>query len=174
MRVSSAFLKVVVNAPNADQIIEIKYNSKMIKMRVLKFQLNSGTTEILITNIFDKSFDVAGFKELYFKRWGIEVKYNELKNRLQIENFSGETVIAIEQDFYATMYLSNMVSLARMDANAIIKEKNKDKNLKYEYKVNTNILIGKLKITLVSMLLETNSRKRSKILKKIMENNIRK
>ena len=28
MRVSSAFLKVVVNAPNADQIIEIKYNSK--------------------------------------------------------------------------------------------------------------------------------------------------
>ena len=169
MRVSSAFLKDVVNAPNADQIIEAKYKGKIIKMRVLKFQLDSGITEILITNIFDESFSVADFKVLYFKRWGIEVKYNELKNRLQVENFSGETPIAIEQDFYATMYLSNMVALAKMDANAIILEKNKDKNLKYEYKVNTNILIGKLKNSLVSMLLEHRPRKRSKILKKILK-----
>ncbi|MBU3177670.1 hypothetical protein KPL47_15165 [Clostridium estertheticum] len=91
-------------------------------MRVLKFQLDSEITEILITK-FDETFSVADFKVLYFKRWGIEVKYNELKNRLQVENFSGETPIAIEQDFYATMYLSNMVSLAKMDANAIITEK---------------------------------------------------
>lgn len=169
MRVSSAFLKVVVNVKNADQIIETKYKGKIIKMRVLKFQLDSGVTEILITNIFDERFDVDDFKVLYFKRWGIEVKYNELKNRLQIENFSGETPIAIEQDFYATMYLSNMVALAKMDANEIIAEENKDKNLKYEYKVNTNILIGKLKNSLVSMLLEERPRKRSKILNKIMK-----
>jgi hypothetical protein len=169
MRVSSAFLKDVVNAPNADQIIEVRYKGKIIKMRVLKFQLDSETTEILITNIFDESFSIDDFKVLYFKRWGIEVKYNELKNRLQVENFSGETPIAIEQDFYATMYLSNMVSLAKMDANAIIMKKNNDKDLKYEYKVNTNILIGKLKNSLVSMLLEQRPRKRSKILNKIMK-----
>jgi hypothetical protein len=169
MRVSNAFIKEVVNVKNSDQIIEIKYKRQIIKMRVLKFQLDSGTTEILITNIFDESFTVSDFKVLYFKRWGIEVKYNELKNRLQIENFSGETPIAIEQDFYATMYLANMVSLAKMDANAIIAEENKDKNLKYEYKVNNNILIGKLKNSLVYMLLEKSPRKRSKILKKIMK-----
>lgn len=169
MRVSTAFLKEVVNVKNDDQIIEVKYKRKIIKMRVLKFQLDSGTTEILVTNIFDESFTVSDFKALYFKRWGIEVKYNELKNRLQIENFSGETVIAIEQDFYATMYLSNMVSLAKMDANAIIEDKNKDKNLKHEYKVNTNILIGKLKNSLVLMLLEKSPIKRSRMLKKIME-----
>lgn len=88
---------------------------------------------------------------------------------MQIENFSGETPIAIEQDFYATMYLSNMVSLAKMDANLIIEEENKDKKLKYEYKVNTNILIGKLKNSLVLMLLQKNPRKRSKMLEKIMK-----
>ena len=169
MRVSTAFLNVVINVKNADQIIETKYNDKIIKMRVLKFQLDSGITEILITNIFDESFDVADFKVLYFKRWNIEVKYNELKNRLQVENFSGETPISIEQDFYATIYLSNMVALAKMDANAIIVEQNKDKNLKYEYTVNTNILIGKLKNSLVSMLLEERPRKRSKILNMIMK-----
>ncbi|MGV8982673.1 IS4 family transposase [Clostridium sp.] len=168
MRVSLSF-KSLVNVKGEDQIVEIKHKKETLKVRVLKFPLDSGVTEILITNIFDETFTVSDFKELYFKRWGIEVKYNEIKNRLEIENFTGETPIAIKQDFYATIYLSNMVALAKMDANAIINEKNKDKNLKYEYKVNTNILIGKLKNSLVSMLLEKNSRKRSKLLKIIME-----
>ncbi|MGL5084230.1 MAG: transposase, partial [Clostridium sp.] len=170
MRVSTAFLKVVVNAPGADQIVESKYKNKLLKMRVLKFKLNSGVTEILITNIFDKdgeSFTVEDFKKLYFKRWGIEVKYNEIKNKLQIENFTGKTSISIEQDFYATIYLTNMVALSKKDANKIIEEKNKDKNLKYEYKVNTNILIGKLKNSLILMIIEKKTRKRKKILKQI-------
>jgi len=168
MRVSVSF-KSVVNVKGEDQIVEIVNKKEKLKVRVLKFSLDSGVTEILITNIFEETFSVSDFKELYFKRWGIEVKYNELKNRLQIENFTGEMPIAIKQDFYATVYLSNMVTLAKMDADIIIKEKNKGKDLKYEYKVNTNILIGKLKNSLVYMLLEENPRKRSKILKKIMK-----
>lgn len=161
-------MKAVVNAKHQDQIIKVIYKNEIIKIRVLKFELDSGITETLITNVFDETFSILDFKELYFKRWGIEVKYNELKNRLQLENFSGETPIAIKQDFYATMYLSNMVALAKKDTDAIINENNGDKELKYEYKVNTNILIGKLKNSLVIMLLEEKPRKRSKIFKKIM------
>lgn len=169
MRVSSGFLKVVVNAPDKDQVIEVKYKGDLLKMRVLKFELNSGVIETLITNIFDEDFSVPDFKELYFKRWGIEVKYNEIKNKLQIENFTGETPIAIAQDFYATMYLSNMVALAKMDANEIIEEEYKNKGLKYEYKVNTNVLIGKLKNTLITMISINNPWKRSRMLKHIEE-----
>jgi hypothetical protein len=168
MRVSVSF-KSLVNVEGEDQIVEIKNKKERFKVRVLKFPLDSGITEILITNVFDETFSVSDFKELYFKRWGIEVKYNELKSRLQIENFTGETPIAIKQDFYATVYLSNMVTLAKMDADIMISEKNKGKNLKYEYKVNTNILIGKLKNSLVYMLLEENPRKRSKLLKKTIK-----
>ena len=132
MRVSNRFLKVVVNSPKEDKVIEVVYKNEKLKMRVLKFELDSGIVEILITNIFDKDFSVSDFKDLYFKRWGIEVKYNEIKSKLQIENFTGETPIAIEQDFYATMYLANMVSLAKKDAQQIIEEKYKDKKLKEE------------------------------------------
>jgi IS4 transposase len=168
MRVSVSF-KSLVNVKGEDQVLEIKHKKETLKVRVLKFPLDSGVTETLITNVFDESITISDFKKLYFKRWGIEVKYNELKSRLEIQNFSGETPVAIEQDFYATMYLANMVSLAKMDANAIIEENNDGKNLKHEYKVNTNILIGKLKNSLVIMLLEKSSRKRSKILNKIMQ-----
>ena len=100
---------------------------------------------------------------------GIEVKYDELKNKLQLQNFTGDTKIAVEQDFYASMYLSNMVALAKNEADEKIAENNQDKNLKYKYKVNTNILIGKLKDSLVLMLLEDNLEKRSAMLNRIME-----
>jgi hypothetical protein len=106
MRVSVGFFKAVVNAPKADQIVEVSYKGMITKMRVLKFELPSGVMETLITNIFDEEFSVADFKELYFKRWRIEIKYNEIKNKLQIENFTGKTVISIEQDFYATYVFS--------------------------------------------------------------------
>lgn len=67
------------------------------------------------------------------------------------------------------MYLSNMVALAKMDANEIIEEEYKNKGLKYEYKVNTNVLIGKLKNTLITMISINNPWKRLRMLKHIEE-----
>lgn len=169
MRVSSSFLKSINEAQEEDQVVKVNINGESIKVRVLRFMLDSGEEEILITNLFDEDLTVEDFKELYFKRWGIETKYDELKNRLQIENFTGTTPITIEQDFYASIYLGNMVAIAKTEANQKIKEKNKDKNLKYEYKVNTNILIGKLKDSLVAVFLEENPQKRATMLNKIKE-----
>ena len=101
MRVSSSFLKAVNEAKKEDQVIEVKIEEEYVKIRVLRFVLDSGEEEVLITNLLDEELGIKDFKALYFKRWGIEVKFNELKNRLQIENFTGDTQIAVEQDFYA-------------------------------------------------------------------------
>jgi len=168
MRIKQS-MKEVAEAMEPDQIIQINVGNETIKVRVLRFMLDSGVEEVLVSNLFEESFGIQEFKTLYFRRWGIEVKYDELKNRLQIENFTGDTKIAVEQDFYASIYLSNMVALAKNEANEKIALNNQDKNLKYEYKVNTNILIGKLKDSLVLMLLEENSEKRSAMLHQIME-----
>lgn len=169
MRVPSNFLKAINDAKKEDQIVVINIERKNIKIRVLRFILDSGEEEILITNLLIEDFGIKDFKVLYFKRWGIEVKYNELKNKLQIENFTGDTPLVVEQDFYASIYLSNMISIAKAEANQKIAKKNKGKNLKYEYKVNTNILIGKLKNSLILMLIEDDRRKRSKKLARIIQ-----
>src|SRR3712207_9523257 len=92
---------------------------------VVRFLLSSGIEEVLITSLLDKKYTLEDLKELYFKRWCVEVKYDELKNRLEIENFTGRTKKAIEQDFYASIYLSNMIELARQESDKIIKEKNR-------------------------------------------------
>ena len=169
MRVKNQSMKEINEAMEPDQIVEIKVDGKTIKVRVLRFLLDSEVEEVLVTNLWDESLGIQEFKALYFKRWGIEVKYNELKNRLQLQNFTGDTVISVLQDFYASIYLSNMVALAKNEANEKIAQNNEDKNLKYEYKVNTNILIGKLKDSMVLMLLEDNSEKRHTMFYRIMQ-----
>ena len=169
IRASSEKIKQVHEAKEPNQIVDLNVEGKTIKIRVLRFMLDSGVEEVLVTNLLDESLGIQELKELYFKRWGVEVKFNELKSRLQIENFTGDTVISIEQDFYASIYLSNMVALAKNEANEKITQTKQGKNLKYDYQVNTNILIGKLKDSLVLMLLEDNLEKREVMFRRIMQ-----
>jgi len=89
-----------------DQIFELKQKGKVMRLRAIRFMLDSGEEELLITNIDEKRVQTHEFKALYFKRWGIETKFDELKNKLQLQKFTGDTPLSVEQDFYATMYLS--------------------------------------------------------------------
>lgn len=131
-----------------------------IKIRIIKFNLKSGEEEILITNLRKEELRLEEAQRLYFKRWGIETRFDTLKNRVEIENFSGEKPLALEQDFYATQFISNMAAIFKQDAEEQLKEKNKDKSLKHEYKINNNILFGKLKNYLMLLLLEENEEKK--------------
>jgi hypothetical protein len=113
MRVQKNFIRKLVETRQNDEIVKLKLKGQELQIRVVKVILESGAEEILITSILDSSMTSEELKDLYFKRWKFETKYNELKNRLEIECYSGETKVAIEQDFYITIFLSNMASLAR-------------------------------------------------------------
>ncbi|KYH30447.1 transposase DDE domain protein [Clostridium tepidiprofundi DSM 19306] len=127
MRAKVNFSKDIKKAKKPDQIIDIKNGKEFLTVRVVRFLLPSGIEEVLIISLLDEKYTVEDLKELYFKKWGVEVKYDELKNRLEIENFTERTKIAIEQEFYASMYLSNMIELAKQESNKIVKEKIKIK-----------------------------------------------
>jgi len=165
IRMQKSFNKDIDDTDKPDFFVNIADQ----KVRVIKFALESGETETLITNLSKKSFNHAEFKELYFLRWGIETKYNTLKHKLELETFSGKTVISILQDFWATLYLSNLVSAIKSETDEAIAEKTKDKNLKYEYKTNENILIGKLRNKLILIILNDNPKKRKILLDKLVE-----
>ena len=169
MRVSTSFIKEVNEVKTKDAIVRFKYKRKYYNIRVVKIMLDSGIEEILVSSLLGEDFTKADFKEIYFKRWGIEVKYGIIKNKLQLENFTGEKPIIIEQDFYASMYLTNMVALAKIVTDEKIENKNANKNLKYEYKTNVNILIGNLKDELVMIMLEPSKFKRKRRLNKLIE-----
>lgn len=161
MRAAKNYSNQIINAKKEDQVISIKYNQNTYQIRVVRFLLSSGEEEILLTTLLDKKYSIADLKKLYFIRWETEINFDVLKNRLEIENFTSYSKIAIEQDFYATIYLSNMAELARRQSDDIIETRNKSKENKLEYKTNTNILIGTLKDEFILLLLEPNKRKRN-------------
>ena len=169
MRIKSDFSGAVsdfVQGDKQDDIIELQpgkntnffeklYTRKTaITVRLVKVLLESGEVEILMTSLLNaKEYDLSLFKELYFKRWGIETLYDKLKNKLKIEDFTGYSETSILQDFYCTLFLSNVQSLLVSEANDELKMQHiTDK--KYEYKVNTNLSIGFIKTRIIDLFLK--------------------
>ncbi len=146
----------------------IRHSKGAYTVRFVKFALPSGEIETLITNLPSDKFSISVLKNLYAMRWGVETVYGVIKSKLQLENFSGRTVLAVKQDFYASMYLANVACFAKYISDENIREDNKEKDLKYAYQTNTNILIGKLKDDLILAILVKSNRKRLKMLRRII------
>lgn len=117
--------------------------SKM-KIRFVQVILDNGTVEVLATNVLDsKKLQTSSFKELYSKRWGIETYYDLIKNRLNLENFTGLTALAVKQDFYATVFLTNYEAMVTYDLNGELRETTQEN--KYVQKVNKAVSFNLIK-----------------------------
>jgi len=131
------------------------FSTTSIKVRMVKVVLETGEIEVLLTNLYDTEiYKIACFKELYYMRWGIETSYDADKNKQQLEQFSGHTVWSIEQDFYATTFVSNLQSIIEKQCEPYVK--NISKNRKYDYKINKNVSIGSMKNKIVKLFLTQN------------------
>ena len=158
-----------------DCVIEHRFAhaKEKTRLRVLRFTLDNGDEEIIVTNLFDTSLSVQDFKELYHLRWAIETSYNNLKNKLAIEDFSGRSVLAVEQDYYATVTVANLVSILMFDNRAQIEAYNSSLDRKYAYKQNVNTTVGLLKDDLLFLLMEDSPRRRKRRMLRLMARALR-
>jgi len=127
---------------------EMGFDTKAIAVRLIRVELESGETEILVTSLTDiKGFSKELFSELYFSRWPIEEDYKTLKYRMQIENFSGKSVHSVYQDFHAKLVSKNLTAIiATTTREEIIK---KSETLKFQHKINFAQALSKMKNTIV-------------------------
>ena len=115
-----------------------------MKIRFVQVILDNGTVEVLATNVLDNErLKISQFKELYALRWGIETYFDLIKNRLSLENFTGQTALAVKQDFFATIFLTNYEAILTYDINEDLKESTKDN--KYIQKVNKAVSLNLIK-----------------------------
>lgn len=128
-----------------DSIVEIKLDKTRIKhyegtpdgermkeLRMIKVHLENGSTEILATNLMPTEFTAFEIGELYHIRWGIEIAYETLKSRLQLENFTGTKPVLLLQDIYSTIYVSNLAEDIILDAERGMDEREKTENIKWQ------------------------------------------
>lgn len=151
-----------------DCTVEHKFkNGITCTLRIIRFKLYNGKEEIIATNLFGEEYTIEDFRDIYHLRWGIEEKYDDLKNKLEIENFSGNTGIAILQDFYATMFLNNLSSIMMFEYADEIERKYNTKELKYKYKANVSMTISMVKDEFIKMLMLNSDRKKVKLFNQI-------
>lgn len=111
--------------------------------RLIKIVLESGEIEILCTSLKDKSlYKESVFKELYHFRWAEEECFKLLKTRIELERFSGKTVLAVKQDFHAKVFmLTLMAAFSHPLEEKVKQEFAADEQRKYSQKINrTNAL----------------------------------
>lgn len=106
--------------------------------------------EILITSLCDRErYPNLIFKDLYFLRWEVETFYDELKNKIKAEHFSGYSQHSIQQDFYVALFVSNVQSLIVGEINDELAKESEGN--KYQYKVNNNLSYGFMKDRVITL-----------------------
>jgi hypothetical protein len=105
-----------------------------IKVRVVKIKLNTGETELLVTNLYDQQkYTAQDMGELYDLRWGVEEGFKNLKPKMKIEQFGCKKSAGIFQEFYAHIFCMNMVALTANSAEEAIEKKTSHRKWRYKY-----------------------------------------
>lgn len=122
-----------------------------LTFRLLRIELDNGDVEVLATDLLDtQRYPYAVFKELYHLRWPVEEDYKAMKSRIEVENWSGKSVLAIYQDFHAKVFTKNLTAILAHPAQKVVEQESQEK--KHTYQVNMTNACSKMKDTVVLLL----------------------
>ena len=149
---AQALITLEPNKRSVEQCLEKGLPTQPLKLRLVRVELEDGEVEVLITNLTDEqAFPASEFKELYHLRWGAEENYKRLKQWVEIENFSGKSVLSVKQDFYAKVLSTNLTAMV---ANAAQQQIDKTTaHRQHDYQVNFAQALSKMKNTVIQLLL---------------------
>jgi hypothetical protein len=117
------------------------------RCRLILIELKNGNKEVLCTSLVDSTkYPHELFSELYHCRRGIEEGYKLLKERLDLEDFSGKTAKAVKQDFHAGILMMTLCAALSFPIEEKVRaesldEKNNDER-KHEKKINRTSASG--------------------------------
>lgn len=86
-----------------------------LRFRIVRFQLDNGEYEVLVTSLDEYEFPANKLKELYAMRWGIETSYRTLKYAGGLLAFHSKKKTHVIQEIYACIAMYNLASLASAD-----------------------------------------------------------
>ena len=126
-----------------------------LTLRLLRIELASGVVEVLGTSLLDGvRYPYALFQELYHERWPVEEDYKVMKSRIEVENWSGTSVVAIYQDFHAKVFTKNLTAIVAHPMQAVVAQASQGK--RYRYRPNRTQALSKMKDSVVLLLQRAN------------------
>lgn len=130
-----------------DAVIESNIGKTEV-VRIIAFTLKNGTKEVLATSLLEREkFSIEDISSIYCLRWHIEECYKRLKIGCELENFSGKSVEAVLQEFWAHLVMCNILSLHMCDAQGPW-----DPDKISQYRLNFSVLFGVMRQKLFEVL----------------------
>ena len=146
---ASQVIKLELPAKDKEGAARLGISQSTIKVRLVRIELESGETEILLTSLTnEKTFTPTDLKEVYGFRWPVEESYKSFKHKVCIENFSGKSQRAVLQDFYVKLFIMNLTAVAVRPINEALKKQ--AAKVKYTHQVNFIEAIATMKKAVVS------------------------
>ncbi|MFZ1750442.1 MAG: IS4 family transposase, partial [Saprospiraceae bacterium] len=168
--------QLVIHLPISKKVrkeLGLKLECNELKVRLMKIDLGDGAIEILCTSLTDsRRYPHKEFKELYHMRWGIEEAYKLLKNRIEVENFSGLTARSIYQDFHAKVFMMTLCSIMSYPIDEKVKAeyaKEKTKNV-HDQQINKTHALAVTKDNLIQLFFKDVWKKTLGAMDKLIEN----
>jgi hypothetical protein len=126
-----------------------------ITCRLVKIELPNGEKEILCTSLIDtEKYLHEDFDKLYHYRWNEEEAYKMLKSRIELENFSGKTALAVKQDFHAKVFLMTLCAAYAHPIEEKVREEYKaDQDRKFDQKINRTNAVSMTQDILIAVFL---------------------
>lgn len=153
-RMNRAGRSVVVKlVPPSNQRVELRALGLPLELivRFVSVRLSTGELEVLATSLLEEDlYPTEEFLVVYHYRWNHETFYGTMKGRLELENFSGQTVEAVQQDYFAALLLCNLeTALTGPAAHALSQNSAEHKHSK---QVNGTVAYHALKDRLLELL----------------------
>lgn len=128
---------------------ESGFSDAPMKVRLMRVR-TKGKGYVLMTSLLDNSsYPAKAFADLYHARWQVEESYKKQKSWLEIENFSGKSVLSVEQDFHAKILSLNLVSMMSFVAESLSSGSSKRR---HQYQINFAQALSSMKDTLIRCL----------------------
>ncbi len=130
---------------------KLQLDTRPIRLRLLRVELDSGETEVLITSLTGtEKFPHHLFAELYHDRWPVEEDYKVMKCRIEVENFSGKSPLSVYQDFHAAVLSKNITAILVASAKERVLKATASRTL--IYKSNFTQALSTMRDTIVVLL----------------------
>ena len=147
LRTSAADKVVTIRPPNRQDGLDYLCQPLPSQVRLVRIVAPNGRLAVVMTSLLDPvAYPVADFATLYHSRWRLEEAFKRLKHRIALENTSGLSWLAAQQDFGAKILADNLHALTVLETES-------HETIRSGYKLNRTYAFSHLKRCLPRWLL---------------------
>jgi DDE family transposase len=111
--------------------------AESLEVRLVKVELETGEVEVLGTSLREReTYERDELKQVYGWRWQEETWLGRVKNIFDLERFSGQSKLVIEQDYYGVVFLTSLESILSKSDEAQIAAESEERKRKHKAQVN--------------------------------------